>query len=113
MCADCRIVNQNNGNNIDLLTSIGIPADKVPELPEKWCEESLHNLNGGHILKIFLLGNSVLTNRLQEMNDRVEKLESDFLVKDATVKKQGDHIKSNMDKVETLEKEIATLKKVI
>ena len=94
----------------------GLPADMVenlPELPENWVNEPLATLNGGHILKIILLGNDAINNKLIALGARVDALEQSIELKDQKITKNAETVASAEARIVALEKDNATLKKVI
>ena len=85
----------------------------LPDLPPDWVTQPVQNLNGGHILKILLMGNNAINQKIDELSDRIDLLETDLGVKDATITKQDESITANEGKITALEEQIVTLKKTI
>ena len=111
LCTACFNTDQNGDAagtaDVDIVPGLSKEEfDALPGLPDNWVHEPMHNLNGGHILKILLLGNGSITNRL-------EALEADSKIKGETIKKNEETIATNENKIASLSAEIVTLKKVI
>ena len=87
--------------------------ENLPDLPDNWFTEPIQNLNGGHILKILLLGNNKQKVEIDQLNNRVLELENHTHVQNPKVTANTEHSTANGAKIEELEKTVATLKKVI
>ena len=86
---------------------------KLPELPNNWIDEPVHNLTGGHLLKIITQANNVLLSKISLLDEQVESLKCDITLNSEQCKKHEETIKTNTDKIESQNQEINTLKKVI
>ena len=62
LCKDCHMVSTGNviaTEDVENDVVPGVSSQDIvnlPNLPDNWLSEPIQNLNGGHILKIFLLG---------------------------------------------------------
>lgn len=73
ICRECR---DNKEQNEPIIPGISSEEfDTLPELPDNWLNEPIQNLNGGHILKILMLGNSTQARKMDDIISRVEALE--------------------------------------
>lgn len=73
VCKNCRdSIENDNGNLIPGITNEEF--DNLPDLPNNWLDEPIHNLKGGHILKILLLGNNAFTARIDEIEKASKKI---------------------------------------
>ena len=85
----------------------------LPELPPNWLNEPIQNLNGGHILKLILLGNNSQNAKIEDVSSRVEELENSKAIQDPIIASNTESANANTEKIEGLEKTIVMLKKVI
>ena len=70
-------------------------------------------MNGGHILKILLLGNKTQATKVEQLNTRVTELEKSNNIRDPKIEANTGLTKTNNEKIEALEKTITTLKKTL
>ena len=119
LCKDCHMVSTGNviaTEDVENDVVPGVSSQDIvnlPYLPDNWLSEPIQNLNGGHILKIFLLGTECINNKLTVLTDRVKTLENDALVKEQTIVKNGDSLQAAEERITALETQNSTLKKVL
>ena len=87
--------------------------EELPDLPDDWFTEPIQNLNGGHILKILMLGNQAQNTKVEQLTARVTQLEKANELSDPKIAANTDSSKGNSEKIEVLEKTIVSLKKTI
>lgn len=93
LCRECRETVDQNETLIPGITNEEFA--NLSELPDNWVNEPIQNLNGGHILKIFMLGITSQTKKIDDVISRVEALE-----------KSNDEITPLVSQVKLLEKDL-------
>ena len=87
--------------------------ENLPELPDNWFTEPIQNLNGGHILKILLLGNRKQERKFDKLSERVSLLENTDAINEPRITANTEMARTNGEKIEELEKTISSMKKTI
>ncbi len=87
--------------------------ENLPELPDNWFNEPIQNLNGGHILKILLLGNNKQSLKVEQLTERVSELENSNAVNEPRITANTEIVTTNSEKIEELERTITSLKKTM
>ena len=85
----------------------------LPDLPENWFNEPIQNLNGGHILKILLLGNNKQSRNVEQLSERVSELENTNKINEPRITANTEIARTNGEKIEELERTITSMKKTI
>ena len=91
--------------------------NNITELPNNWINEPLQNLNGGHILKIMMLGSATQNTKIDDVISRVEVLEkssNDVVIPLVTqVKLLEKELQDKTEKIDTLTNIIINMQKSI
>ena len=111
ICHVCRMNVDGNTSNETIIADI--TTDDLPELPTNWLNEPINNLNGGHILKILLLGNTAQSRKLDDVVMRVETLERDSTPMANRVKLLEKDLQEKSERIDTLESIIINMQKSI
>ena len=72
----------------------------LPDLPENWFNEPIQNLNGGHILKILLLGNNKQSRNVEQLSERVSELENTNKINEPRITANTEIARTNGEKIE-------------
>lgn len=108
ICHVCRINIDGNAGN-ELIE--GITTDDLPELPANWLNEPINTLNGGHILKILLLGNTAHAKKLDNVVTRVEKIEHEITPLHNRVQLLERDLQEKSERIESLTSIIINMQK--
>ena len=110
VCRGCR----NPDRDLSLIAEgLDKEFENLPELPENWFDEPIQNLNGGHILKILLLGNNKQSIKVEQLTERVSEIENTNAVNEPRITANTEMARTNSEKIEELEKTITSLKKTM
>ena len=97
ICRGCRT----GDTDLSLITEeLEEEFENLPDLPDNWFNEPIQNLNGGHILKILLLGNNKQNTKVEQLTDRVTELENSNGIRDPKIAANTDLARTNGEKIE-------------
>ena len=113
LCKPCFDAKNPRASLIPEATELEEELENLPDLPENWFTEPIQNLNGGHILKILLLGNKTQNTNVELLTARVTELEDANKISDPKIEANTASAKTNSEQITELEKTITTLKKTL
>ncbi len=116
LCRAC-FEQQNEENKTDddqlLLGFTEQEINGLPELPNDWINEPFRNLMGGHLLKIILMANNTINQKIDKLNNRIATLENSLKVNTVAIEKNKDEIDNNVQGLSEVENTTAIIKKTL
>ena len=87
------------GNNQTYYGLTEQEIDALPELPNAWINKPFDNLTGGHLLKIIMMVNTSINQKIDALNNRIDVMENSLTTNIATTETNKEEINNNTNKL--------------